>query len=300
MADGSVIEGSPVTMRVGEAMAWAMDFADQGTPSAVNGVVCLDASGTDKSSTLLSGSASIAGAVVTLPKFTPASAQVYRLRASVTIEGNTLFGVLDVQVLNVSPAVTISHGYATLAEFRAYAAPFGKTDSADDEVIADILEGASRWIDDETRTTFYARSETRYYDIPDGREISFDDYLLSCTSVVNGDGSTISAGNYALLPLNYLPKTGLRLKQMSTQWWLADSSGNTEGVIAVTGTWGYSSTTLADIHEACLMIALAEYQRRFGENLGGTATITAAGVVIASQAAPSAAREIVDRYTRKL
>jgi hypothetical protein len=48
-----------------------------------------------------------------------------------------------------------------------------------------------------------------------------------------------------------------------------------------------------DIVNACLQIVTTLYGRRFGENMSGVATITAAGVVITPQDVPGLAREII-------
>ena len=63
--------------------------------------------------------------------------------------------------------MTISNGYITSAEFLAYAIPqttSGNLTSAQVTVIENIIEGASRFIDDKTRKTFYARAETKKYE----------------------------------------------------------------------------------------------------------------------------------------
>ena len=70
--------------------------------------------------------------------------------------------------------MAITNGYATLPEFKAWV-DITSADAPDDGVIEDIIETASRHIDNTTGRTFYARTETRYYDVPDGRQIDLDD-----------------------------------------------------------------------------------------------------------------------------
>lgn len=60
--------------------------------------------------------------------------------------------------------------YASITDFKNYAR-IESTDTTDDAVIGDILEGASRLIDTETRRTFFARIETRKYDVPDRKSV---------------------------------------------------------------------------------------------------------------------------------
>lgn len=196
--------------------------------------------------------------------------------------------------------MTISNGYCTLAEFKAYDVPSAATDSADDAVIEDIIEAASRYIDQETRRTFYARSETRYFSVPPGRELCLDDDLLSITTLTNGDTTVISSSYYYLWPRNSAPYSRIVLKQSSSILWALDSDGNSEYVISVAGNWGYSSTAPDNIKEACLLIAAGLYKRRYGENLSSVATITAAGVVVTPQDVPGVAAQTIQAYRRRL
>jgi hypothetical protein len=194
----------------------------------------------------------------------------------------------------------ITNGYATLAEFKAYAVPDGAADLADDAVIEDIIEAASRYIDGRTGRTFYSRTnEARKFNTPEGRELWLDDDLQAITTLTNGDGSTIAASAYVLLPNNYSPKYAIKLREGNTIVWeeaLADNSP--EQAITVLGTWGFSSTAPDDIKTACIMIADAFYRRRFGENVSGVAQVTAAGVVISPIDVPASAAAILRPYMR--
>jgi hypothetical protein len=196
--------------------------------------------------------------------------------------------------------MTISNGYCTLAEFKANAIPNAGTNSADDAVIEDIIEGASRRIDTYTGRTFYARTETHYYDSPDGEYDLWihDDDLLTVSSITNGDGTTISSGSYKLLPLNKNPKYQVYLKPSSNLVWSFDSNSESLGSITIAGTWGYSSTAPDDIKQACIMLASAEYRKRFGENSSSIATVTGAGVVITPQGMPKDVADILEKYKK--
>ena len=195
--------------------------------------------------------------------------------------------------------MAITNGYATLAEFKLWA-DVTSTDSDDDTVIEDIIEAASRWIDDETGRTFYARTQTRYFDVPlDGsRELKLDDDLLTITSITNGDGNTIDdSSEINTIPKNVTPYYAIKIKAGSTYYWTQDSSGNVEDVIAIAGTWGYSATAPHDIRQACLIIANNMYKKRHGEGEQG-ATLTPAGVVLSPAGMPVMAAKICRRYKR--
>ena len=194
--------------------------------------------------------------------------------------------------------MTITNGYATLAEFKANLR-IDSTDVADDSVIERIIEGASRVIDNETRRTFYARTATNKYDVPDSGILYIeDDDLLTITTLTNGDAEVLTTTDYILLPNNSSPKYAVKLKDASTKTWEGDSSGNTEQVITIAGTWGYSSTAPLDIKEFCMETALSYYRQRFGENMGTESFITASGVMVTAKDIPASARAGLQNYAR--
>jgi len=195
--------------------------------------------------------------------------------------------------------MTISNGYTSLSEFKAWQS-VSSTDTTDDEVIEDIIEAASRYIDGETARTFYARTETRYFSVPKGRQLDLDDDLIAITTLTNGDANTIAATEYNLIPKNVTPYRAIKLKASSTYYWTHDSDGNSEYVISIAGTWGWAATAPHDIRQACLMIAMSMYKRRFGENVSSTYKVTAAGIVVTPQDVPSQAAAIIRKYNRWL
>jgi hypothetical protein len=200
--------------------------------------------------------------------------------------------------------MAVVNGYCTLSEYKVFVVSRGQTattDANDDAVIEDIIEGASRLIDTHTGVTFYGRSGTHYYNTPSGNTLQIDDDdLLSITTLTNGDGSVISASNYKLLPLNKSPKYEIYLEPGSNLSWKTDSSGDSVGVISINGTWGFSATAPHDVRQACLIIALSEYMRRFGENVTATATVTGAGVVLTPQGMPRNAADLLQSYKKLL
>ena len=132
--------------------------------------------------------------------------------------------------------------YATLAEYKAYSTARGQTastDTADDGVIVDLLEQASRYLDDKTGRQFYPTVETRVYDIPSSSTLWLDGDLLSLTTLTNGDATTISSTNYSLLDSNVTPYYAIKLKDISSVAWVANSSNSNEQVISVAGFWGF-------------------------------------------------------------
>jgi hypothetical protein len=193
--------------------------------------------------------------------------------------------------------MTIDNGYCTLAEYKSFA-NITSTQTTEDAAIETIIEGVSRYIDLKTQRRFYAKTATRYYDRPSGRELELDDDLLTITELLNGDDVEIASGDYNLIPVNDPPYRAIRLTETSTVLWTLDSDGNSEFVIDVAGTWGYMAAHTDDIREACLMTTQSFVKRRFGENVSGIAKVTAAGVVITPQDLPSAAADIINHYKK--
>jgi len=194
--------------------------------------------------------------------------------------------------------MTITNGYATLSDWKNHQ-DATSVDYADDSVVEVLIEAASRLIDNETRRTFYARTATNKYDVPDGNVLYIeDDDLLTITKLMNGDGTTLTTNDYILKPNNSSPKWAVQLKSSSTVSWETDSSGNSEQAISIEGTWGWSATAPADIKEACLQIATNYYKRRFGENAGTDSTITVDGIVVTAKDIPASAKAVIANYTR--
>lgn len=141
--------------------------------------------------------------------------------------------------------MTIINGYCSLADFLLWKTSGGRqleSDIDDDTVIESIIEGASRYIDNETGHVFFPRVETHYYDTPrnteNDRVLWLDDDLLEAITVTNGDATTLANTEYNLYPFNTYPKYELRIKQSSDYYWVFDSDNNTEGVISIAGIWG--------------------------------------------------------------
>jgi len=195
--------------------------------------------------------------------------------------------------------MTIPHGYTTLEAMKRYFRA-ASTDADDDTVIEGLVEAVSRYLDDLTLRTFYARAETRLFDLPPGRELRLDDDLLTVTTLTNGDGVEIPVGQYLLLPANVFPKYAIKLKASSTYSWQLSASADWEQVISVAGTWGYVADTPKDIEEACQQIVLNAYKRRFGDHVEAVATVTAAGVVITPKDIGPFSASVIARYKKRL
>lgn len=194
-------------------------------------------------------------------------------------------------------AIAITNGYATLQEAKDYSS-ITSTDATDDGVLEDLIETASRFIDTQTLRTFYARTETRSFDVPEGRKLTLDDDLISITTLTNGDDEVLTTSDYILEPANVTPKYAIQLKQSSTKRWELDSDGNSEQVITVAGSWGWAASVPDQIKTACLEIFKTAHGRRKGKNIDGVARVTAAGVVITPRDVSGLAKGIINSFRK--
>lgn len=138
--------------------------------------------------------------------------------------------------------MTAVNVYATLADYKAYVVARGQaseTDVTDDGVIEGLLETASRYIDDETGRNFYPYVQTRYFDIPESRELCVDDDLLEVLTLTNGDSTTMPSTEYYLVPRNIFPAYALKITDISSYTWLTNSAGSYENAVSINAIWGF-------------------------------------------------------------
>lgn len=154
------------------------------------------------------------------------------------------------------------------------------SDGTDSDLIAGYITIAQRTIEAPapigTGRVFEAASDTtRYLDAPayasadpDGPSyvLSLIDYgdLCAITSIVNGDGTTVSASAYTTTPRYKTPYYEIRLKRYGSVVWTYSS--NPEGAIAITGRWAYSTTAPADIQRAAIRMVVWMYRSRDNAN----------------------------------
>jgi hypothetical protein len=204
--------------------------------------------------------------------------------------------------------MTITNGYCTLSEFKQWLTAAGQTISADvgdDSVIESIIEASSRFIDGECVRHFYKSSadETRYYTATESTYVRPDD-LVSVTTIYTDDGSreyadTWTTDDFDLWPYNAAadgrPYVKIVTAPYSNYWFYP---GVAKGV-KITGIFGWPSVP-EPIREACILITLSTYKRRFGENLSSVSTVTGGGVVITPQDVPAGAWAKINPYRRRL
>jgi hypothetical protein len=203
--------------------------------------------------------------------------------------------------------MAITNGYCTLAEFKACNVSSGNTyptDTADDAVLEDIIEAASRFWDGETCRYFYKNSvdEIRYFKAMDN-EIKVGD-LVSITTLETDDGLRTypyswAATDYDLQPdnavLNGRPYNKIIMSPITTQ---SMPNGIIKGV-KITGVFGWPSVPDI-IKSATLMLSKAIADRRYGENTTSDTVITSGGVVISPQDVPGICWKMVSPFRKRL
>jgi len=180
--------------------------------------------------------------------------------------------------------------YTTAAAVKTY---LGITSATDDALLTSLIERAQASIDRYTHRTFEAASDTtkRFdaeYDVSESyTRLDWTPYgldLCQITSVVNGDGTTISASSYVTEPRNETPYFALKLKVSSGLYFMYDNLDDHEDAIQITGRWAYSITAPAEIVSVCIEMVALMYKRRDSNSdinrpvIAGNATILPAGL----------------------
>ncbi len=204
--------------------------------------------------------------------------------------------------------MAITNGYCTLSEFKAYLTAAGQeitSDVSDDVVIESIIETASRFIDGECARKFWKNTvdETRYYTATESNYVRTDD-LVSVTTLATDEGdrdypNTWTTTDFDLWPYNAALDGRPYVQIVTTPgsdyyFWVGLNKG-----VRVTGIFGYPSIP-AQIQNACLVISLSAYKRRFGENLSSVSTVTAGGVIITPQDVPAVAWAMINPFRRRV
>lgn len=193
--------------------------------------------------------------------------------------------------------------YASLAQVKAY---LGNASSADDTLLNDIIARAHSIINRYCGGRIFewtAAAEAKTFDAiadVDGRELLFYRHdLAEISSVVNGDGVTVSAGEYVTLPANGAPYYGLRLKASSGKAWTYTT--DPEGAISVTGKWAYSVACPADITAACVRLVAYLYRQKDTQQVFQQMANAQTGVMaLPSEAIPSDIKTMLAPYRKVL
>jgi len=186
--------------------------------------------------------------------------------------------------------------YTTTAALKTY---LGISDATDDALLATLIGAAQATIDAQTGRTFEAASDTvRKFDAVDdvqGRTLYFDSDCAAVTSITNGDGTTLTAGQYTTEPRRSAPYYAVTLLSSFDGGWTWGAAP--ENAIQVTGKWAYSATPPADIVQVCTRLAAFYYRQK--DNMGeADRSIIANGATVLPVSIPSDVRALLAPYRR--
>ena len=175
--------------------------------------------------------------------------------------------------------------------------------TTDDSLLQESIEDAQSYIESQTNRVFEATTDTRYYDRSaldrwNSRLLNlYGDDLLTVTALANGDSDStaIAATDYWLYPRNETPYHGILLKTDISAYWEWD----TDYWVAVTGTWGYSTTAPDDIRRATLTMAAYLFRSKDSQVFETTA-IVESGAIAIPQGVPATVDRIITRYKRRI
>ena len=188
--------------------------------------------------------------------------------------------------------------YCGVDELKEY---LGVTGTADDAMLLTLLAAAQRTIDSYCARTFEATADTvRTFDSQrdvDGYTLTVDSDLCAITSIVNGDGTTISNSHYVTEPRNETPYYAIRLKTSAGKVWTSTVSGDSENAITITGKWAYSTSAPSDIAHVCKRLAAYIYRQKDNAGDLDRAVIAGNSTILPAQI-PSDIRLMLAPYRR--
>ena len=161
--------------------------------------------------------------------------------------------------------MAITNGYCTLSELKA---ALRITDSTDDTLLENAIEGASRRIDAYCGRYFYQQSQTVKIFARNELQVFLRDDLVSITTLTTDDAgdqtfSTTWTANtdYALEPYdaNLLGIPYYRVTAVGGKTFPFFTTPPLPGV-SIAGVWGYP-TVPDDVREACVLLAARGFAR---------------------------------------
>jgi hypothetical protein len=174
--------------------------------------------------------------------------------------------------------------------------------TTDDSLLTALITRAQKAIDSHCRRTFEASADTtRYVDgnfpYVNGRYLNIRRIgdLCQITTVTNGNGVIVTAGQYVTDPRNETPYHALKLKDNVSVAWTY--TGTPENAIAIVGRWAYSITAPADVVHAAIRLS-AFFYRQKDSSVFETTAIPSAGVIEVPTGMPKDVSILLKPYVR--
>jgi len=222
--------------------------------------------------------------------------------------------------------------YTDVASVKSY---LSINSSSDDALIAVLIGQAQSFIERQTNRKFEAANDTtRYFDLwqntgsvrytgkrspwyadatssyalanilPEriggygwNRTLYLDEDLCQITTIVNGDGTTITSDKYVTEPRNVTPWYAITLRESAGLTWTAGT--DVENAIAVTGRWAWSISASADIQMATIELAAYLYRRRGFEGAAlDQPQVSPSGVTLFPSGMPASVKATITAYQK--
>jgi hypothetical protein len=186
--------------------------------------------------------------------------------------------------------------YTTTNEVKRY---LGITSDDDNDLVADFITAAMAMIDNHTGYTFEAATDAaRTFDAVADVEgaMLYVDPLAAITSITNGDGTTVTSGQYTTQPRRFTPYYAIKLLSSSNVSWTYTT--DPENAISITGRWAYSTTAPAPIAQACKRLAGWLYRQKDTNADTDRPILAGDGNVIMPSRMPNDITAILNEYRR--
>ena len=162
--------------------------------------------------------------------------------------------------------------YASIGEIKA-SDRLNITDTTSDNILTDVIEAVSRWIDDQTGRRFDSVTETRYFTSENSRILNCDD-IATATGLFlytddGGDGTfeiTWSSTDYNLRPYNR--RDGWPYEAIEVTYNGLYAFPRVRRGVKITATFGWPSVP-PQIKQACLLQSERMF-KRFATPLGSS------------------------------
>lgn len=132
----------------------------------------------------------------------------------------------------------------------------------------DVLAAARAFVERYTDRVFVAVAGTKKFRSPHRiglRYLQLRCDLCTITSITNGDGTVLSAGDYFTHPSDTPPYDHIEIEKSAGIYWVLDQP------ILIEGTWGFSVDCPPDISYAILEVAASYYRAQV---TGGAMRVT--------------------------
>ena len=194
--------------------------------------------------------------------------------------------------------------YPALANLKTFV---NTSSESEDGVLQICLDAAIDFVEKYTGHSFEESDSVTIKVIPEypyilgphRRKLLINEYdIQSVSGITNGDGESIAASDYRLLPVDGPPYFMIELAADSGLYWF--SGWDRIGTVDIVCTTGYCADTgtPGDIYAAIIQLAVHLYRARSSGGGGHVRTATRGGLVIEPSDIPDSVRVVLDSYRR--